>query len=404
MDSKPGPAARPASAPVNVVVCLNILAALIALAGTLAGVLAGLTGAIQNRLVDFLAAAGILAGSWSVGAILWALAWLVRRQQDIYIFLLEQQSHLPDGRMRGAVQPLSGGAPPAVSAEAQLLIQIADRLDRLADNLSQVTAAASAFQATAPSLEPHPPAEHRPAPDADVLTEHDIRAAESAKLAADLDQLAVEAQQHIQQGDLSGADEIIEKLRTRAPDDRRLDQLAGHLDRSRAEAEAADLAACTRQVDDLMAVSAFRDAEEMVLELLARFPDSRQGKDLLNRVQCEAEKFSTEQRRRLTEKLHRCAEDRQWVTALEAARKLIRLDPDSEEAKAVALQMPTIESNARIEEVRRLRDEFRDLLDRKRYTDAFDLAQYIVGEYPETAAGRDLKEQLPALKQKSART
>lgn len=403
MENKPGRTAQPASAPVNVVVCLNILAATIALGGTLGGVLAALAGLVQGQFINLLAAAGIFAACWSLSTILWAFAWLVRRQQDIYILLLERQSDLPGGRNRGAVNPLSD-TPPAVSAETQLVMQVADRLDELAHGLAQATAAASAFGAMAPSREAHPPAEHGPARDADILTEQEIQAAESAKLAADLDQLAAETRQHIQEGDLSGADEIIQKFRTRAPDDRRLDELAEHLDRSRAGAEAADLAACARQADDLMAVSAFRDAEDMVFDLLARYPNSHQGKELLRRVQWEADKFSAEQRRRLTEQLHRCAENRQWVTALEAAHKLIRLDPDCEEAKAVALQMSTIESNARIEEVRQLRDEFRDLMDRKRYPEAFELARHIVGEYPDTAAGRDLKDQLPSLKQMSART
>ena len=61
--------------------------------------------------------------------------------------------------------------------------------------------------------------------------------------------------------------------------------------------------------------------------------------------------------------------------------------------------LPTIQDNARIEEVREIRDQIRDLINRRRYGEAVEAAEAVVRRFPDTRAAIELGRQLNRLRE-----
>jgi tetratricopeptide (TPR) repeat protein len=163
-------------------------------------------------------------------------------------------------------------------------------------------------------------------------------------------------------------------------------------------AKLAEIEARSREVCDLMAVSSFDRAEAVARELRDKYPDEADVIELLQRVRREGEKFTSERRDRLYREVERLAEARQWRAALDAARQFLGAFPDGVSADALRAMMPTIEDNARIEEVREIRDHIRDLIERRRYAEALEAAEDVIRRFPDTRAAGELKEQLGRLR------
>jgi len=103
----------------------------------------------------------------------------------------------------------------------------------------------------------------------------------------------------------------------------------------------------------------------------------------------------------LYREVQRHAEARRWREALEAAHRFIDAFPQSVDADAVRAMLPTIEGNARIEEVRAIRDRIRDLIERRRYAEAVEVAEDVIARFPETRAAEELCRQLDRLRELS---
>ena len=93
--------------------------------------------------------------------------------------------------------------------------------------------------------------------------------------------------------------------------------------------------------------------------------------------------FHGERRERMYREIERNAEARHWRAALEAARNFIQAFPKCVDADAIRAMIPTMEDNARIEEVRELRDLIRDLIQRPRYAEAVTHAEDILRRFPD---------------------
>ena len=61
--------------------------------------------------------------------------------------------------------------------------------------------------------------------------------------------------------------------------------------------------------------------------------------------------------------------------------------------------LSTIQDNARLEEVRELRDQIRDLIERRRYADAIEYAQDLIQRFPDTKAAEELGRQMARLRE-----
>jgi hypothetical protein len=183
-------------------------------------------------------------------------------------------------------------------------------------------------------------------------------------------------------------------------DETELSSRRERLEQAREDALARELEAARGQAEDLMALSNYDRAVEVALSLARRFPGENAAKDLLERVRCETDTYHEEQSKRLYAEVRRNSDARRWGRALEAARQLLSGHDQRPEAPTVRAMLPTLEENARIEEVRRMRDEFTDLLRRRRYAEALTVGEEILVKFPETRAARDLRVQMPRLRRR----
>jgi len=166
--------------------------------------------------------------------------------------------------------------------------------------------------------------------------------------------------------------------------------------------EAKLFAAQKQRIENMMSVAQFTRAEKLAQALLAAVPDSDEAETLLETVRRESSAFRTEQQSRLFAEFQRWTESRQWVKAMGVGEQLVEQYPASAEAQKVAGSMSTVRKNAHFEEARSLRDRIRDLIKRKRYSEAVDVSEDLMRRFPNTQVAKQLKSLLPDLKRRSA--
>jgi len=167
--------------------------------------------------------------------------------------------------------------------------------------------------------------------------------------------------------------------------------------------EEAELFSAQKQrVENMMAVAQFARAEKLAQALLAVMPDSGDAEAMLETVRRESTAFRSEQQTRLFAEFQRWTESRQWIKARTIGEQLIAKYPASEEGQTVAASMGTVRSNAHFEEARTLRDRIGDLIKRKRYSEAIDIAEDLMRRFPTTQVAKQLKSLLPDLKRRHA--
>lgn len=358
--------------PVTLIVCLLILGALVAVVG-FSGATIYVIAAMENGALgpmQWLWALGILLAGLSAGAGMWALSWVVRIMYELRLFqqhMLVQASHAEPVRPSKPAwsQPSPKVATPIEQEQAQLLGKLTATLEEIHLNLLLTPGQRDAKR---------------------------LRLQEQKSV-----QMGEEVAKAISAGDFIVAQSALDKLVSQIPDDVKYPLLKKQLEDARAEAQAQELGGQTRLAKDLMAVGDFGEAARVAQELAKRYPALEEAKELAKTVSREAAAFGLEQRTRLYAEVEKAAHARKWRQALTTGKRLMQLYPGSEQADAVAAQAPTLEENARLEEVRELRDRIRDLLERRRFNDAITLAQDVVKRFPDTQAAAELSSQMEKL-------
>lgn len=216
--------------------------------------------------------------------------------------------------------------------------------------------------------------------------------------------LTAQIEAAIEAGDFTRAESLCRRFSADVPGDDRVSAYNEKIEELRTNEARQQFEEYSRQVNDLMSVSKFAEAQGLAQEVCDLFPGFDAAEQLLERVRCEYGSFTTEQTQRLSHQIRLYAEKRQWKNALEAARELIEKFPDSQEAAEVKARMSTLVDNTRIEEVRELRDRILDMVDRRRYAEALELSTQVVDNYPETAAAAELRAQMPKLRELAAQS
>ena len=354
---------------------------ILAAVSLLVGLTVGLAGIIRSA--SWLSAVIILAGSCCVAGVLCALAWLCRREhlrsqadEKIVSSLERVAEELQAASVRHVERGIAVPQGHASAVEGVSETSHADRTEALLAQLRELNA----------NL---------------LLTD-----AQRLKKANDFverqaGQLKQQVREAILSGDLSGAEGILAVLARLEPDSPDVPLLRERIEQVRAEAESRDIAESARKIENLMAASDFADARTLVEALLEKYPDSAAVVDMLTRVRREQDAFAAEQRSQMYRKIEKEASSRHWHSALEAARKFLDSWPDSAEADAVRVQLSTISDNARIEEVRILRDQIRDMITRRRFGEAVELARDVIERFPETAAANELALQMSRLEERA---
>ncbi len=345
---------------------------------TVTGLLVGLWRALQSPEVDGAPASPVMAGLLVfVGALvaaglLWAAAHLLgvhSETRDRQRRLLETLQELRTPAPTETPQASEPGPNPTAELKP-LLTAIREELTELNTNM--------------------------------LLSTQQREAKRFRKQSQRAEQLARQVRQSIRAGEFDEAEEMLERLIHEIPDDPHLEELRDSIEEARREQSRHLVQQEVRRTADLMAVARFDEAIDVAREIEDKHGQQPETQGLLQRVMQEAQTYELQQRRRLYAQITEHAEAREWKLALETAHRLLEKFPDSEQAGQVRNLMPTLVDNARIEEVRGLRDRILDLMERRRYAEAAQLAHHVIENYPETAAAEELRPKLQRLQQLAA--
>jgi len=311
----------------------------------------------------------------ALSALLLAVAWAIGQQHRAEATRRRMLSAL-----NGLVISKSDEASELPVVPAESVTQTSDRdwrMDRLLEELAELNANV-------------------------LLTDKQLEIKRAHRQGLTADRLVASIERAIAEDRFPTAEELLEQMMARVPDDPRYQEQTSRLVEARAAAEDADIRQATGDAEDMMAVGRFKQAEEIAEALLTKHPDAGGANELLDRIRSQRQTVESEQKQDLYREVETQAEARNWRMAVEAAERLIRLHPKSAEADLVAAQMATLTDNARIEQARRLRDRVRDLLSRKRYAEALSAARELVASFPETQGAIDLRDQIPRLEELAA--
>ena len=200
-------------------------------------------------------------------------------------------------------------------------------------------------------------------------------------------------------GDFAQAAEIAAAMRHKYPQEKLAEELVVEVERAREQHEAGDVSSYTKQVDDLISISAWERARQLVQQLIERHPDAAAARQLLLRVEKRHRAFQIEQMRRMNVEIQRYANERKWEEALAAARAFLVRFPNSEDAETLKMQIPTLEGNAQIEIRQRLEAQIMECARQGRYIQAAQLARKVIEQYPESPQAQVLRSQLTRLEE-----
>ncbi|MCK5113945.1 MAG: tetratricopeptide repeat protein [Phycisphaerae bacterium] len=366
------------SSPSIIIFGLYVMAGLSAVFGPLGAfwiILSGATGENPNLASAWMSGLGILLLGFGAGTLFWGMGWIIRQRHltlAVQKKLLQQLSvtsasdSASQPPLPSNISALGAGAPAMNHQQTELLNRILDQLGQLSTNVLL-------------------PAEQR------TQKYHQLR--ENI-----IDELSQQITQAIEDEQLDAAETLTKRLADYA-DKSLVEVFQEKIATSRKKKLLLLVEGHSQRVTDLMAVSKFDEAIGLAQKLKDKFPAAPEAKSLLQRVKYEAETYTKEQCTRLYAEVQSAGEARQWTAALAAAHKLMEEFPDSSQAEKTRVMMPTIVDNTRIEEVREIRNRILDMMERRRYSEALELANQVIENYPETAAAEELRGQIAHLQQ-----
>lgn len=192
---------------------------------------------------------------------------------------------------------------------------------------------------------------------------------------------------------------LLEGLKHRYPDTVEVSEALDRLDGLRKQAFDDDLAQAKKLINDLIAISAWDKATAQAEALLEKHPDMAEPKELLANVSAERQKFRTEQIKRISADVQQNVNRRRWTEATQAAGQLIEKYPDSTEAEALKNRLPTLQANAEIEKRQQLEEQIKDLVRRRNFIQARELAKHVIETYPDSPQAQALRAQTPKLEE-----
>lgn len=147
-------------------------------------------------------------------------------------------------------------------------------------------------------------------------------------------------------------------------------------------AQQSDVQRGSEEIEDLLGLAQFDDAEQLARELIEKYPSAEEPRQWLEHIQEQRQQFETEHRQQMHDQIQQYVNDRQWIKALESARQFVETFPKGQDADALREQMETLEANADIQSRQEVEKQYKDYLSEKKYWEALSLARHIINEYP----------------------
>ncbi len=206
----------------------------------------------------------------------------------------------------------------------------------------------------------------------------------------------------IRQGRFDQARKACNALVDRYGPDAGIDDLVHRVEQARATAEAESVQVAKKKVADLVSLAAWENAEHVASALVGKYPNSQAARELRESVDRERHRYEQQQRRRWMDDIDRHITRKEWRDALDTSEKLLQRYDNTPEADAVRAQLDTLRANAEIQERQALENKIKDLIKRHRFTEAVQLANEVIGRYPNSPQADALRSQLPRLEARAA--
>jgi len=315
---------------------------------------------------DFLAAAAALFVGWGLGLLLWGVAEILRRVED----LLASPGGLSATHSTGAH-----------STTVLPWQQQPDKQSKLLEELVHLT---------------------RELRDIELLSEEE----RAARLRHEADELVRQLEHDIpallREHNLSEAQRRLQAAQQRFPNLPQWQTLGELVEQARAKFEAHDLARATREVDELIALGAWDRAAEVVRDLRQRHPHAEGVAELARRVTVGRDRVRAEERARLMSRAQEATNRRDWKEALRLVELIIAQYPESAEAHDLRLQLPTLRANVEVQLRQEMEEQIRGLIQQRRFAEALRIARELVERYPHSPQAAVLREQMHKLEQRAA--
>ncbi len=200
-------------------------------------------------------------------------------------------------------------------------------------------------------------------------------------------------------GEFQQAREELDSLLERFGTNDQIKQTQEKLEQAALVARDAEINKVSAEVEDLMGLDQYDEAQRMVKELAAKYPEADVARDLKEYVEERTKKYLQEHRQRSHEEIQQYVNNRDWIKALESARRFLEIFPTGTDSDVLRAQMETLEANADIQVRQDFERQYKEYMAAQKYWEALTLAKHIISEYPLSPQAEALRGQLSRLEE-----
>jgi hypothetical protein len=204
---------------------------------------------------------------------------------------------------------------------------------------------------------------------------------------------------HLRHEEWKAAETVIQDFNLLFPDDPQSKNMNDELAFARKRKVDRDLSDAQDRIRGWIGSSRWDLVEPQIAQLELQYPDDKAVVAYVDQIRGEMHSWHQEELQNLIGQLKDASDHRQWRRASLIAQQLLEKYPDDKLVEKLRSELPTLRKNADLQEVKDLEAQFKELLQRRRYDEAFPIAQKVIDEHPETAVANELVKMLPKLQE-----
>ena len=204
---------------------------------------------------------------------------------------------------------------------------------------------------------------------------------------------------HLRHEEWKAAQDVMKEFTELFPDDPHRTDLADEITFARRRKIDRDLVDAQDRIRASAATGRWDTVEPIITHLELQYPDDEAVVTYARQIRGEMETWHSEQRQNLIAQLKEASDHRQWRRASLIAQQLLEKYPEDKMVEKLRAELPVLRNNADLQEVKDLEGQFKELLQRRRYEEAFPIAQKVIDEHPQTAAAGEMVKMLPKLQE-----
>lgn len=204
---------------------------------------------------------------------------------------------------------------------------------------------------------------------------------------------------HLRHEEWKNAQAILQDFNLLFPDDPQQREMNDELNFDRQRKIDLDLSDAQDRIRGWISTNRWEMVEPLIAKLELQYPDDTGVVNYIQQIRYEMQSWHQEVLQNLIGQLKDASDHRQWRRATLIAQQLLEKYPDDKLVEKLRMELPTLRKNADLQEVKDLETQFKELLQRRRYDEAFPIAQKVIDEHPETAVANELVKMLPKLQE-----